>query len=200
MVGLLRAVMNPVFEIGGRFRGVKRWKALRVTFFRLRGLESYAGEFFFFWARGRPVTGFVCDHFCICVAFLTVLARLENGFVRMWTLEKLCGAMRQQCPDDIKLNALLRGVHYRCRCCHSPSSHSILNTCIYLSLGFFNIFSDHIAWCLWTAHYLCQLIAFPLQFGIIHLWFYRWWDQWTCQQLVCWLKYQIKVNNEVNLS
>ncbi len=35
----------PVFGIGGRFGGVKRWKALRVMFFCLRGLESY-GEFF----------------------------------------------------------------------------------------------------------------------------------------------------------
>jgi hypothetical protein len=38
----------------------------------------------FFWARGRPVTGFVRDHFCVCVAcFLLELARLENGFVHM---------------------------------------------------------------------------------------------------------------------
>jgi hypothetical protein len=35
----------PVFGLGGRFGGVKRQKALRVTFFCLRGLESY-GEFF----------------------------------------------------------------------------------------------------------------------------------------------------------
>ncbi len=61
-----RKLDDPVFGIGGRFNGVKRRKALRVMFFRLRGLESY-GEFFS--ARGRPVTAFVWNVFCICAAF-----------------------------------------------------------------------------------------------------------------------------------
>jgi hypothetical protein len=42
---------------------------MRVTFFRLRGLESY-GEFFFFLVWGRPATQFVRDHFCICARCL----------------------------------------------------------------------------------------------------------------------------------
>ncbi len=58
-------LITPVFGIGGGFSSVKRQKALRVRFFRLRGLESY---WEFFSARGRPVTGFVRNVFCICAA------------------------------------------------------------------------------------------------------------------------------------
>jgi hypothetical protein len=68
--------------MGGGLGGVKRRKALRVAFFCLRGFESH-GEFFS--GRGRPVTGFERNVFCICAAcyILTKLAQLENEFVHL---------------------------------------------------------------------------------------------------------------------